>query len=107
MSYLLTGELKKLRWDALEILSGNKKMEENILNCLVLEIEAGSKSILEYLGGMFSEKVADMQTPCGALALQACYFLLLVILRNLGYSCTAVKCQRISEYSDVLSLVCI
>ena len=49
-------------------------MEENILNCLVLEIEAGSKSILEYLGGMFSEKVADMQTPCGALALQACYF---------------------------------
>ena len=83
MSYLLTGELKKLRWDALEILSGNKKMEENILNCLVLEIEAGSKSILEYLGGMFSEKVADMQTPFGVLALQACYFLLLVILRNL------------------------
>ena len=78
-------------------------MEENILNCLVLEIEAGSKCILEYLGGMFFEKVADMQTPCGALALQACYFLILVILRNLGYSCTVIRVfrRRMLIYIDV------
>ena len=84
-------------------------MEESMLEYLgdLVSEQDGSKGILEYLGGMFFEKVADMQTPCGALALQACYFLILVILRNLGYSCTAVKCQRISEYSDVLSLVCI
>ena len=78
-------------------------MEESILDCLVLEIEAGSKSILEYLGGMFSEKMADMQTPRGALALQACYFLILVILRNLGYSCTVIRVfrRRILIYIDV------